>query len=97
MSFRTVDDEHLGRRVPRDCHELTCNLLIQLYYLQSTVENIDQLQAAKVRYVVSKAKNYVKEPVHALTSKVPACQYNQVLEMFRPLTITWTGCVKTWP
>ena len=23
--------------------------------------------------------------MHALTSKVPACQYNQVLEVFRPL------------
>ena len=67
-----VDDEHLGRRVPRDCHELTCNLLIQLYYLQSTVENIDQLQAAKVRYIVSKAKNYVKK-ASACTDIKSAC------------------------
>ena len=56
-AFQLSQDEHLGRRVPRDCHELTCNLLIQLYYLQSTVESIDQLPIAKVRYAVSKAKN----------------------------------------
>ena len=72
---------------PRDCH-VTCWFSCTIYQpTVTTVENIDQLPAAKVRYVVSKAKIMFKKPVHALTSKVSACQYNQVLEIFRPLTM----------
>ena len=52
--------------LPRDCHELTCNLLIQLYYLPASSSKSVTLE--------------VKKPVHALTSKVPACQYNQVFQ-----------------
>ena len=72
--------------LPRDYHELTSILLIQLCYLSARWEHRHDRPSATVWYVVSKAKIMSKSQwMHALISKVPACQYNQVLETLDPL------------
>ena len=58
--------------LPRDYHELTCNLLIQLYsvyYLSAHGENIDQQSVVSC---ISKAKIMLKSQCMHMDSNIPS-------------------------